>query len=500
MAQLFNFIPGAGLIAPGVFFEQNSGGQFESKSRAVVMGYKSAAGSLSDSALTLCSTIEEAAQLAGVGSQLYEKFRVARRHAPVQEFWVSSIPVTGTAAAWTLTLSALAASGGDGVLEIAGRSIQVSAGASEAVEDSAANLAAAINAYVDPLTLAYLPVTAAVADEVITLTARHAGAAMNEIEIAVDSGLPGNLYAGKIVIASTVTGSGTPAIAATLAALGDEPFHWLVSPFADTTSMAAAEAALSDLSGRWGWNNQLYGHYFTVNTGNTGANTTFGLARNSRHVSTLARVAAPTPSWEMIGAYAARQLPWLSDDTNGNAARNMSDLPLEGVRPPRDRSLWPNYTVRNTLLGAGMSTWSVNGAGQVVIDKCITMRRQNDAGQPDTVFRNVQSIALSMHFLRYMRAGLSYRLANRAYAPSNPGNLPTIVTNDDIKADCIALHGDLVNRGIAVNTPEFARRLRVETDASNPARCNIGMDSDFVDPLDIIATNLTTYGQYPLAA
>jgi phage tail sheath gpL-like len=500
MAVLFNFIPGAGLIAPGNFFEVNSGGQFESKSRGLVLGHKSAAGSLADNVLALCSTNEEAAQLAGVGSQLYEAFRVARRHAPVQELWIAAVPVTGNAGAWTLTLSALDAAGGDGVFEIAGRKVAVNAGASEAVNTSAANLAAAINAFVDPVTLAYLPVTATVATNIVTVTARHAGTTLNELELTTDPGLAGNLYAGKIVVAQTVPATGTASVSAALAALGDEPFDWIISPFAETANVEAAEAALSDLSGRWAWNAQLYGHYFTVNTGNTGDNTTFGLARNSRHVSALARVAAPTPSWEMLAAYVARQLPWLADDVSGNAARNMSDLVLEGIRPPRDRTLWPNYVVRNTLLGSGMSTWKVNGVGQVVIDKCVTMQRTNAAGQPDTVFRDVQSIAQVMHGLRYMRAGLSFRHANKAVADANPGNLPAISTPADIKADVIALYGDLVDRGLFENKTEFSRRAQVLRDAGNPARVNIGMDLDRVNPLDILAANATIYAQYPAAA
>lgn len=500
MAVLFNFIPGSGLVAPGTFFEVNSGGQYESKSRAVIIGHKSSAGSLTDNTLTLCSTIEEAAALAGVGSQLYEMFRLARRAAPVQEIWIASIPVTGTVGVWTATLTAIDAAGGTGTFEIAGRKITVAVGASEAVNTTAANLAAAINAYVDPLTRAYLPVTATVATNVVTITARHAGVTMAGLELTTDANIAGNVFAGKIAVANPTAAAGAASVSTVMAALGDEPFDWIISPFGDATNLTAAKAALSDLSGRWAWNAQLYGHYFTGNVGTTGENTTYGLAQNDRHISAVAIVASPTPAYEWIAQYAARQLPWLADDTNGNAARNMSDLALEDVRPPRDRTVWPNYVVRNTLNGSGMSTFKVNSVGQVVIDKCVTMQRLNVAGQPDTVFRDVQAIAQTMHALRYMRAGLSFRHANKAVADANPANLPTISTPADIKADTIALYGDLVDRGLFENKAEFARRVRVARDASNPARVNIGMDLDRVNPLDILAANATIYAQYPAAA
>lgn len=501
MSILFNFIPGSGLVAPGSFFEVNSGGQYASNSRALVLGHKSSSGSLADDTPTLCTTIGDAVALAGAGSQLYEAFRMARRHAPVQEIWVSAVPSSGSAAAWTVTIGTLPPAGGAGILEIAGRKVPLTVAASEAAATTATNLAAAINAWLDPLTLAYLPVTATAATNVVTLTARHAGATMNEIEIISDAGLSGNIFgpSGRLTIAQTVTAAGAASVSATLANLGDDPFDWIISPYGDTTNCDAADAALSDLSGRWAWNVQLYGHYFTVNTGNTAAQVTYGLARNSRHVSALARVAAPTPAWEMLAAYVGIHLTWLADDVSGNAARNQSDRVLEGVRPPRSRALWPNYAVRNTLLNNGMSTFKVTSTSQVAVDKLITMARLNTAGQPDTVFRNIQSIAQTVHGLRYLRAGLSYRHANQALAAANPNNLPAISTPPDIHADVIELYGDLVDRGLFQDKAGFARLLKVEIDAANKSRVNVGLDMALVSPLDIFAANATIWQSFRAA-
>ena len=499
MSVLFNFIPGSGLIAPGNFAEVNSGGQYQSTSHILVLGHKSAAGSLAADTITLCNTFEEAAALAGPGSQLYETFREARLKSPVATIYVSAIPVTGTAAAWTVTIGTLPAAGGTGILEIAGRKIPLSVAAGATAAAVATALAAAINAYADPLTQAYLPVTAAAASNVVTLTARHAGATMNEIEVASDAGLAGNIFgpAGVLTIAQSVTGSGTASVATTLANLGDYPFDMVISPFSDTSNCDAAQAAFSDVSGRWAWYVQLYGHYWTVMTGDTAAKTSFGLARNDATITTLGRTASPTPSWEWLAAYAARQFAWLTDDTNGNAARNQSDIPLEGIRPPRSRALWPNYQINNTLLGSGISTWKVNGAGQVVIEKTVTMRRVNAAGMPDSVFRSVQVRYLVMLGLRFLRAGLSYRHANKAAAAANPGNLPAISTPDDVRADLIALYGELVDRGLFSDKAGFARRLKVEQDASNPSRFNIAFHGENVNPLDILAMNATIYNVFP---
>ncbi|MFN8995820.1 MAG: hypothetical protein ACK5X3_19450, partial [Pseudomonadota bacterium] len=123
MAVLFNFIPGAGLIAPGRFFERNSAGQVDSVSWTLVMGHKSSAGTIPNDSPRLCTTVQEAGQLAGNGSQLYEIFRKVRRTAPAATIYMVSIPATGTAAAWTATIGALGSAGGLATIEIAGRRV-----------------------------------------------------------------------------------------------------------------------------------------------------------------------------------------------------------------------------------------------------------------------------------------------------------------------------------------------------------------------------------------
>lgn len=499
---LFNFIPGAGLVAPGQFFEVNSGGQFESVSRMLLLGHCASAGTLAAATPTICNTIEEAAGFCGVGSQLYEMFRVARANAPAQEIWLGRVAITGDAPTWTIAVGSLASAAADCAIEIAGRRIVISKAASETAATTAAALNAAINAYVDPLTKAYLPVTSTVSTNTVTITARHAGTTMNEIETTVDVGFPLNGFtSSNVTIGSGTTGTGTASISAVLAALNDDAFDWIVSPFNDATNVGLAETALSDTSGRWAWNIQIYGHYFSPFTGTTSEATTYGLARNSRHTTAVYRVACPTPSWEWVAGIIGRIAPWLGDNVNGNASRNQSNLEVEGIRPPRARTAWPNaYAVVNSLLNNGMSTFKVNSAGKVVVDKIITHQRVNAQGQPDSVFRDVQAIAQVMHGLRYMRAGLSYKHSNKAIASANPGNLPAISTPDDIKADCIALYGELVDRGLFEDKAGFASRLRVARDSGNPNRVNIGMNLDRVNPLDILAANATVYSQFPKAA
>lgn len=494
MAVLFNFIPGSGLVAPGVFFERNSEGRYASVSWTLVLGHKSSEGVAQDNVPTVCTTIREAGRLAGNGSQLYELFRKVRRTAPASIIYVAPVPATGSPAAWTVTIGTLDSGGGQATLEIAGRYVNLAVAAGESAATTATNLAAAINSYINPLTLEYLPVTATAATNVVTLTARHAGSTMNEIEVFADGNIPGNLFTSSTVtIAQTVSAAGTADISAALANLGDDPFHWIVSPFSETANLNAAKTALSDISGRWNYLQQNYGAYLTVKTDTISGLITLGDSyKTDDHISIFGRVAAPTPSWEMLGGLVGRVVPWLSDSVNGNAARNQTGLAGDGIRPPRDRTSWFDYATRNALSQSGISTWAVEGGGEVVIDKIVTTRTENSAGQPDTTFRDIQAIAVTTHTLLYLKANLATRHANKAVADSNPGNIPTISTPLDIKADAIGLYGELVDRGLLENKEEFARNLVVERDAENRSRVNIGANAiDVVNPLDIIAVNAT---------
>ncbi|WP_243368865.1 phage tail sheath subtilisin-like domain-containing protein [Microvirga solisilvae] len=497
---LFNSIPGSGLVAPITTFEINSGGAYESNARVIILGHKTAAGSLADNTFAVCGNANDALALVGPG-QLYETFRVARMNAPAQEFWIGVVPETGTAEIRTITIGTMPAAGGQGVVEIAGRQVVLQVAAGEAANTTATNLAAAINAFADPLTGAYLPYTATAATNVVTLTCRHKGALFSEIEVVAPDTIPGNIFApaGRLVFATTTPGSGTPSVSALLAALGDEPFDAIISPFSEAANVAAVETFLSETAGRWAWDRQIYGHHCTVTTGNLSALTTLGLTRNNAHESFIGRVASPTPSWEWAAGIYARVLPWLLDDTNGNIARNHTGLVVEGVRPPRDRTTWFGYAARNTLTKSGISTWTVTQDGKLAIDKLVTTRRLGAQGQPDVTFRDIQAPFQVMAGLRYIRAYLQTRHSQKALARKNPNNIAAISTPDDIKADTIAAHADTVARGIFEDNEGFAQRLVVEIDQTNANRVNLGMKLDRVNPLDILAGNATIYAQYQAA-
>jgi phage tail sheath gpL-like len=496
----YNTIPG-NIVAPIITFEVNSGGQFESVSRLLLIGHKTGAGAATLDVPVICPTAAEGRRLAGAGSMLDDMVRAARRNAPVQELWILPVTETGTAEVRSLTVGSVPANGGVGVIEIAGEPVQLTIAAGETAAAVATALAAAINAYYNPLNFASLPFTAAVdgdEDTQVNLTARHKGAYAAGIDINVPLLSSVNAFTGIITQATTTAGSGTPDLSAGLAALGDDLFDWIVSAFADDTNLGRFKALLSDVDGRWAWNRQLYGHVFYPFTGTLSAVTTQSLAQDNRHLSALplpASASIPQPAWVWAAAMVARIVPWLSDGALGNVSRNQTGLEVQGIAPPRDRSKWYDLATRESLLHSGASTWAVDGSGRVLIDKIITTARTTD-GVTDTVFRDIQKIGQIVYALRKFRSDLTLQHGQKAIADDNPGNSGAITTTRDIAATFMHSYRAMQLSGVLENSVKAGDMLQVQRNADNPNRVDIYAPIDTANPLDIIAANAVVYSQF----
>ena len=496
---MFNQIPG-NLIAPIVAFEVNSGGQFENRSRLLLVGHANSGAAIAANTPTPCPSIAEGRRLAGAGSMLDDMVRMARANAPAQEIWIIAVPETGTKGSRTITIDP-APSAGQAAVQIAGELVSFTVASGDTATNVATALAAAANAYFNRLTGASLPYTATSSSGVVTLTPRHAGALMNAIDINVPMLAGDNVLTGKAAIAAATSGSGSPDLTAGLAALGDDEFDWIVSPFSDSTNVGRYETLLSDTSGRWAWNRQIYGHIFYPLADTIGNLTTHGLAKDSRHISCIPVVAssnAPQPVWQWAAAIAARIAPWLSDGATGNVSRNQTGLVVQGLLAPRDRGGWLDHATRDAFLGSGLSTWKVNTGGDVVVDKVITMSRTfNDV--PDTTFRDIQKIGQLVYALRRFRTDLTVEHGQKAIADDNPANLASISTPADIKATFMHSYTRMVNTGVLENAGRAADLITVSRNADNPNRVDIMAPLDMVNPLDIIAANARVYSQFDAA-
>lgn len=320
----------------------------------------------------------------------------------------------------------------------------------------ATGLAAAINANPD------VEVTAAAAAGVITLTARAKGEAGNHLDVRFDYyGVQGGEY-GVRGVSFAVTpmedGAANPTIDAALANLSDQHFDFICLPYTDTVSLNTMQAFLDDQAGRWSWEEMIYGGAFSAYMGTLGACTTFGRARNDQHMSIMAYNDSPDPPWiwaaEMM-AYAASSL------------RVDPGLPLQymatTLKAPPVHSRW-TIGERNTLLYDGLSTFRVNEAGQVIMERMCTTYQRNAAGAVDNSYLDVETMYGLMFVSRDLTAFLLTRYMRKKLVsdqtPIAPGS--NCVNAPMIKASVIQEYRVLQLNGYVQNADTFARNIIVE--------------------------------------
>lgn len=484
------------LTAPIFTFDVESGGQYENENRMVLLGHGLSTGTLAEGALAICGSVTTARELAGRGSMLESMFIRARQNAPAQEIWLGRVADTGTAEIRTVTIVSVPAAGGQGVLQIAGEAVSISLDAGETVSSAATKLAAAINAYINPITKISLPVTASAAAAVVTLTARHKGTYATGLDVFTPVVDGGNAFADSISLATTTAGAGVPDVSTVLAAMNDDAFEMVVSAFGDDANRTVLDSFHNATSGRWSYAQQLYGHVFYPKAGTESELVTSAAAKDSWHVTMLPRFASggfATPDYEWAAAFAARIAAWSGGGSNGDVSRNQTGLVVDGVKAPRDRAYWPDYATRESLLKNGVSSWKVDRSGNVMIDKLIT-QSQTINGVPDTTFRDVQKIYQLMYALKKFRADLAAEHANKAIADDNPANLPAIATVRDIKATLVHSYRQMA--GILENADAAALTMSVVRNSDNPNRVDVVLPLDFINPLDIFAGLARVYSQF----
>ncbi|NTF32306.1 phage tail sheath subtilisin-like domain-containing protein [Rhizobium skierniewicense] len=483
------------IVAPLLAFDIESGGQFSSELNEILIGFGNADGALAAGGISICSTVNEARRLAGRGSMLESMFIRARKNAPAQVIYVGRVADIGTAEIRTLTVGAVPASGGQGVVLIAGESVSIDIAAGTSSADTATALAAAINSYFNALTKKSLPFTATVANAVVTLTARHKGVYASKLDIFTPVLEGGNVFtATNLTMATTTPGAGNPDLSTILAAMGDDPFEAMVVPFNDNANLVLLD---DFLTARWGYDQQLYGHAVYPFTGTDTEINLKGLARDTWHLTLFPIIAGGgngTPDYEAVAGAFSRTLPMLGSGSDGRVSANQSGLVVSGVTAPRDRNFWPDYPTRNAWLQNGVSAWKVDRSGDVIIDKLIT-QQQTTNGVPDTALRDIQAVYQLTYALKFIRAQLAYEHSNKAIADDNPSNLPSIVTVRDIKSTLVHACIDLSRRGVLEFDNDIAGQITVVRNLDNPNRVDIVLPMDRVNPLDIFAGLARVYAQ-----
>lgn len=444
----------------------------------------------------------QARTMFGQGSQLARMVDAYRQSDGFGELWCLPLldDPAATAATGTITIGGAPSGGGTIPLYIDGISVPVPVTAVM----TAANIAAAIAASVNALTTSQLtpahdlPVTASATGSTVTLTAKQKGLAGNDIDfrlayLGVQGGevLPAGITVALAPVTGAASGAATLSGGATnpinaltsgLAALGDQPFDFIGMPYgADAAALNEFQTWLGDASGRWSWNNQIFGGAFTAARNNVAGLQTLGTGRNDQHMTILG--AFDSPSSPAI--WAAALLGACAQSLRADPALPLHDLAMPAVLAPPAVSLFV-ASDRNTLLWDGISTFRVSGA-QVLTEKIITTYQLNAFGMPDDSYLNVETLFTLAFVLQYLKTRVTSKFARVKLADDGTRIGPNTVTPAIVKSEIIAAYGDLETLGLVQDTADFAKAVDVERNTTNRNRIDVLWPGTLIDQLDVFA-------------
>lgn len=484
MSIPFQVVP-SNLRVPLFYAEVNNqlANTASSPKRTLIIGQKS---NLSTFAIDSVNRITSAAEgVAGAGrnSLLAQMIDDYWLNDPSGEVYVAALKdnVAGTAATGSIAFTAQATASGTYTVYIGGRKYQMGVTPSMTVTQLGDALAAVITA--DKRAC----ITAANVTGTVTFTSAHKGPLHNDFPI---NEYWGGTLAGEIPpagLATTITafsgGATPPTLTTMLTNCGDRTFDYIICPYVDSTSLDALKSFLDDVTGRWSWLYQLYGHVFAGSKGTLTQLVTAGTARNNQHETLLGWNNANSPAWRLAAAYGGASALSLRQDP----ALPLATVVIRGMYPPKKADRF-QITDQNQLLYSGVSTFTVDDDGTMRIQKLITTYQTNAFGQADNSYLSVHAMFTLMEVLRRMRSAVTTKFARVKLAgPGTRFTAPNVVTTDSMRAEMIAEYNSMEEDGLVQGSDLFADGVVVELDSGNPNRVNALWPGYLIGQLDIFA-------------
>ncbi|WNC90957.1 phage tail sheath subtilisin-like domain-containing protein [Paraburkholderia sp. FT54] len=456
----------------------------QANQRALIIGQITASGTATPNIPVISSGASDAAVQGGASSMLALMTAAYKANDTFGEVWYLPLSDAAGAVAATGSIAFTAAPTANGTISlyIAGQLVTVPVTPAMTTAQIATAVAAAINL------IAAMPVTATAATSTVTLTADNKGLAGNDIDIRFNyQGTAGGEFTPTgltYTITAMASGATNPTLTTALGNLLDMPFDFIVCPYTDTTSLDALKAFLNDTTGRWSWQQQVYGHVFSANRGTFASQTTLGLTRNNQHETIMGFNDSPTPNWQWAAGLAGAAAVSLRADP----ATPLQTVVIQGVLAPPLQSRF-NLSQRNTLLYDGISTFTVAQDGTVAIENLITTYQTNSFGQPDNSYLEVETLFTLAFLLRDYASMVTTKYARVKLAADGTRFAPgsNIVTPSIIKADIIAKFQEQEFNGYVQNSAAFAQALIVQQNASNPNRIDVLWPGTLIDQLRIFA-------------
>lgn len=478
MTITFSEVPQA-LRYPGAYIEidGSQAGLGGDLPVVLLVGQKLPTGTAPVGEVVRLSGIEDAKAKAGAGSMLAQMAARYRQVDPTFDLYM--LPYAdnpeGVAATGTITVTSAATASGTLALYIAQRAITVGISTGQTAEQIATAIAQAINdAGID------IPVTAAAAEAVVNLSARHKGTCGNAIDLRL------NLYgedtpAGLVLgFAAMSGGAGSPAPGDLSAMIGQQWFRYVVLGINDAATLAAWHA---ESQRRYKPPMQAGFRAFAAHRGDYSAAADFGETKNYEHITDLSLALNPPTTWEAAATLAAAAAPRLYN----NPVISLEGTPLPGLKA----ASYHDWSSGNSLLFKGMSLMEVGKDGSCYIKRLVSMYLYRSDGSTDDAYLDI-NVAEVMERIRYeQRMGAIKKFRGTVAAKSDEGFRPglPITTVDGVKAFLLSLYKNVLmaEYGWVQEYIYYKGTLIVEQDPANPSRFNFKDNPVVNSPFYILA-------------
>ncbi|MDI9407688.1 MAG: phage tail sheath C-terminal domain-containing protein [Candidatus Pacebacteria bacterium] len=452
--------------------------------RILLIGQRLASGTIQKSTLTQITRPTDGATYFGRGSILAGMVAATVKVNPTTECWaiaLDDITPAGGFATKVLTVTGTATESGTIAMVVAGVRLTVGVTNTQTAANIATAIAAAINGNGD------LPVTATVANAIVTITARMSGEVGNDIDVRWNYYTGESLPAGiTLAVVATNVNGGNPSLLDAIAAISNNSFTTIAMAYSDVANMTAMEA---ELVGRWGGLDMRSGHVFTARYGTAATLQAYGAARNSPHSTVFGLNGCPTPPW-IVAAQAAAA----AEFSGGNdPAIPFHGLVLPDVLAPLERQRFTN-TERNNLLFDGISTIIFDQSGVAAIEQVITTYQTNSSGVEDLSLLKLNTKWTLDYIRQTFKAAIARDYPNAKLAGDDVLDQlqegQAVATPRLIRDTLIGEAVKLQRIGLIEDMEGFKKGIIVKRSDADPDRVNVILAPNVVNQFEVLAASI----------
>lgn len=429
--------------------------------RVVILGQRLAAGTVLANSLVDVFSDADADGFFGKGSIAHLMVRAALKANPYLALSVIALDDAGAsvAASGTVTITGPATAAGILTVYVNGVPVSIAIATADAQNSIATALKAQFDKQPD------LPVSAAVAANVVTLTAKNKGTVGNGHKLSTE--LSGSI--GVTAVATAMTGgAGDPVAATALATIAASGHNIIVTPWNDSTNLTGLRTHLDYVSGPLEQRGAIgvWGHNGTLSQA-----TTLAASINSGRITGALVPSTTNHAYEVAAAYAAVIA------SEEDPARPLNQLALTGIAPSPLANRLSRVEQENALYN-GVTPTEVGPGGFVQIVRAITTYTLNPEGVADISLLDLTTIRTLDYVRKSMRERMVLRFPREKKTKRNKEKV-----REEVLDVLYLLEGLEIVEEVKANEPG----VLVEDDLQDPNRLDVRIPVDVVNGLHVIA-------------